>query len=141
VGAHQPWVSDQHDGALLLVAAFNIVSDVNSLQTTAGRPFADGSISTPNFDVRQVHLIPRNAGKGSNFFTVSLRVSRSFRLSGGARVDGLVEAFNLTDRVNPITRNTTFGSGSYPSNPVSSFYTVTTVGDPRTIQFGMRFTF
>ena len=141
MGAHQPWVSDQHDGALLLVAAFNIVSDVNSLQTTAGRPFADGSISTPNFDVRQVDFIPRNAGKGSDFFTVSLRVSRSFRLSGGARVDGLVEAFNLTDRVNPITRNTTFGSGSYRSNPVSSFYTVTTVGDPRTIQFGMRFTF
>ena len=141
MGAHQPWVSDQHDGALLLVAAFNIVSDVNSLQTTAGRPFADGSISTPNFDVRQVHLIPRNAGKGSDFFTVSLRVSRGFRLSGGSRIEGLIEAFNLTDRVNPITRNPTFGPGSYPSNPVSSFNTVTAVGDPRTIQLGVRVTF
>ena len=120
---------------------FNIVSGVNSLQTTAGRPFADGSISTPNFDVRRVDFIPRNAGKGSDFFTVSLRVSRGFRLSGGTRVEGLVEAFNLTDRVNPITRNTTFGSGSYPSNPVSSFNAVTAVGDPRTVQFGVRFIF
>ena len=72
---------------------------------------------------------------------MSLRVSRSFRLAGGSRIEGLVEAFNLTNRVNPITRNTTFGPGSYPSNPVSSFNTVTAVGDPRTLQFGVRFTF
>jgi hypothetical protein len=120
---------------------FNIVSGVNSLQATAGRPFADGSISPPNFDVRQVEFIPRNAGKGSNFLTVSLRVSRSFRLSGATRVEGLIEAFNLTDRVNPITRNTTFGPGSYPSRPLSSFNAVTAVGDPRTLQFGVRFIF
>jgi hypothetical protein len=120
---------------------FNIVSGVNSLQGTAGRPFADGSISTPNFDVRLVEFIPRNAGTGSDFFALNMRVSRSFRLSGRSRVEGLVEVFNLTDRVNPITRNTTFGPGSYPLNPVASFNTVTAVGDPRTVQFGVRFTF
>jgi hypothetical protein len=120
---------------------FNIVSGVNSLQGTAGRPFADGTVSTPNFDVRAVEFIPRNAGKGSDFFTVSLRVSRSFRLPGGTQIQGLVEAFNLTNRTNPITRNTTFGPGSYPSNPVSTFNTVTAVGDPRTLQFGVRFSF
>jgi hypothetical protein len=120
---------------------FNIVSGVNSLQGTAGRPLADGSVSTPNFDVREVRLIPRNAGEGSSFFTASLRVSRSFRLAGGARIEGLVEAFNLTNRVNPITRNNTFGPGSYPSNPVPSFNTITAVGDPRTLQLGLRFTF
>jgi hypothetical protein len=120
---------------------FNIVSGINSLQGTAGRPFADGSVSRPNFDVRQAEFITRNAGTGSDFLTLSLRVSRSFRLGGGARVEGLVEAFNLTDRVNPIARNNTFGPGSYPSNPVPSFNTVTAVGDPRSIQFGMRLTF
>jgi len=120
---------------------FNIVSGVNSLQGTAGRPFTDGSVSTSSFDVRHVDFIPRNAGTGGDFFSLSLRLSRSFRLSGTARLEGLVETFNLTDRVNPITRNTTFGPGSYPSNPVPSFNTVTAVGDPRTIQFGLRFTF
>jgi hypothetical protein len=120
---------------------FNIVSGVNSLQGTGGRPFADGSVTTANFDVRQVEFIPRNAGSGSDFFTMSLRISRSFRLSGGSRIEGLVEAFNLTDRVNPVTRNTTFGTGSYPSTPVASFNTVTAVGDPRALQFGARFTF
>jgi hypothetical protein len=120
---------------------FNIVSGVNSLQGTAGRPLADGSVSTSNFDVRQVEFIPRNAGAGSDFFTMSLRVSRSFRLGGGTRVEGLVETFNLTDRVNPITRNNAFGPGSYPLNPLPSFNTVTAVGDPRTIQLGVRLTF
>ena len=120
---------------------FNIVSGVNSLQGTPGRPFADGSISTANFDVRQAEFISRNAGKGSDFLTLSLRVSRSFQLPGGSRIEGLVEAFNLTNHVNPITRNTTFGPGSYPSNPVPSFNAVTAVGDARTVQFGIRASF
>lgn len=89
----------------------------------------------------KVEFIPRNAGRGGDFFSLGLRVSRSFRLAGRSRIEGLVEAFNLTDHVNAITRNTTFGPGSYPSNPVSSFNTVTAVGDPRTLQFGVRFIF
>jgi hypothetical protein len=120
---------------------FNIVSGVNSLQGTAGRPFADGSAASANFDVRTVEFIPRNAGTGSDFFTVGLRVSRSFRLPGGTEVQGLIEAFNLTNRTNAITRNTTFGAGAFPSSPLSSFDTVTAVGDPRTLQFGVRVSF
>jgi outer membrane receptor protein involved in Fe transport len=120
---------------------FNVVSGVNSLQGTAGRPFANGSPSSANFDVRAAELIPRNAGTGSDFFTMSLRVSRSFDIGGGRRLEGLVEAFNLTNHANAITRNTTFGSGVYPSTPLASFNTVTAVGDPRTVQFGVRMTF
>ena len=120
---------------------FSVVSGVNTLQGTAGRPFADGSASPANFDVRQIEFIPRNAGTGSDFFTAGVRVSRSFRLPGGTRLEGLIEAFNLTNRVNPITRNTTFGPGSYPSNPVTAFNTVTAIGDPRTFQFAVRATF
>ncbi len=120
---------------------FNIVSGVNSLQGTGGRPLAGGAASAANFDVRAVEFIPRNAGEGSDFLSFNLRVSRSFRLPGGRRIEGLLEAFNLTDRVNPITRNTTFGTGAYPANPLSSFNTVTAVGDPRTLQFGMRYSF
>ena len=60
----------------------------------------------------------------------------------GSRIrQDMTKAFNLTDRVNPITRNTTFGPGSYPANPLSTFNDVTAVGDPRTLQFGVRYTF
>ncbi|MES1256491.1 MAG: TonB-dependent receptor [Acidobacteriota bacterium] len=120
---------------------FNIVTGVNSLQGTAGRPFADGSGAVANFDIRTANLIPRNVGAGNDFFTMSLRVSRAFQFGGGRRIEGMFEVFNLTNRVNPVARNTTFGTGSYPSTPVSSFDTVTAVGDPRTLQLGLRMSF
>jgi len=120
---------------------FNLVTGVNSLQGTAGRPFADGSIATANFDVRTANMIPRNAGVGNDFFTMSLRVNRSVQLGGGRRIEGLFEAFNVTNRVNPVARNTSFGTGSYPSTPLSSFNAVTAVGDPRTLQLGLRMSF
>lgn len=120
---------------------FNIVSGVNSLQGTAGRPMADGSVSTPSFDVQRVAFIPRNAGIGNDFLTLNLRASRAFRLGANMRLEGLIEAFNVTNRVNPLTRNNTFGPGSYPSSPVPSFNTITAVGDARTLQLGVRFTF
>lgn len=58
-----------------------------------------------------------------------------------ARLDGLVDAFNLTNRVNNVTRNGSFGSGTYPTSPSSTFCQVTAVGDPRSIQFGLRVRF
>jgi len=49
--------------------------------------------------------------------------------------------FNLTNRVNNLTRNTNFGPGAYPANPSSTFNQITAVGDPRVFQFGLRLTF
>ncbi len=108
---------------------FNITSGVTTIQGTAGRPIVDGQ------------FIQRNAGTGSDFFTASLRLSRTFSLSGRLRLEGLVEVFNLTDRVNVLTRNTNFGSGVYPTNPLPAFGQVTAVGDPRTWQFAVRVRF
>jgi hypothetical protein len=105
---------------------FNITSGVTTLQGTAGRPLVNGS------------FIPRNAGVGNDFFSMSLRVSRTFKLGGGAQIEGIVEAFNLTDRVNPVTRNGNFGAGTYPTNPSATFNQVTAVGEPRTFQFALR---
>ncbi|HEU4688188.1 MAG TPA: TonB-dependent receptor [Vicinamibacterales bacterium] len=120
---------------------FNITSGVVNLQGTTSRPLADGATASANFDVRAVTLIPRNAGIGSDFFSLNLRVSRAFRIAGDVRVDALVEAFNLTNRTNVLTRNTNFGPGAYPTNPASTFNQITAVGDPRTFQFGFRLSF
>jgi hypothetical protein len=120
---------------------FNIVSGGANLQGSTSRPLANGATAGANFDVRAVEFIPRNVGEGSDFFSLNLRLSRVFRISGNARVEGLVEAFNITDRVNNLTRNNTFGPGAYPTNPLSSFNQITAVGDPRTFQFGVRFAF
>jgi hypothetical protein len=118
---------------------FNITSGVPNLQGTTSRPLANGVVAPANFDVRTVEFIPRNAGVGSDYFTLNLRVSRAVRVGGATTL--VVEAFNLTDRVNNLTRNNTFGPGAYPTNPVANFNQITAVGDPRTLQFGVRFTF
>jgi hypothetical protein len=120
---------------------FNITSGVANLQGTTSRPLADGATATPNFDVRAVTLIPRNAGSGANSFSVNLRLSRAFPIGGSVKLEGLVEAFNLTDHVNVLTRNANFGPGSYPTSPAPTFNQVTAVGEPRTFQFGLRLTF
>jgi hypothetical protein len=108
---------------------FNITSGVTTIQGTAGRPIVDGA------------FIPRNAGVGDDFFTVSARLSRSFTLGASMHLEALVEAFNLTDRRNELTRNGNFGPGSYPDSPAPTFNQVTAVGDPRSLQFGLRLRF
>ena len=120
---------------------FNITSGVTTLQGTTGRPLADGATAPANFDVRSVSFIPRNSGEASDFFGLNLRVSRAIRFGTRIKMEGLVEAFNLTNRVNPVTRTVTFGGGVYPTNPAATFNQITAIGEPRTIQFGVRMTF
>ena len=108
---------------------FNITSGVTTIQGTAGRPIVNGE------------FIERNAGVGSNYFSLNARVSRSFQLTGRLEVEGILEGFNLTNHRNVVTRNTNFGSGAYPSNPLPSFGQVTAVAEPRTLQLALRVTF
>ncbi len=118
-------------GALQAYSAlpFNILSGVNTIQGTAGRPIVDGE------------FIERNAGIGSDFFTLSAKLSRWFHVRDRLSAELGVEGFNLTNRRNAITRNTTFGTGAYPTSPVASFGQVTAVGDPRTVQLSLRLRF
>jgi hypothetical protein len=108
---------------------FNITSGVTTIQGTAGRPIVDGQ------------FIARNAGIGSDFFSLSARVSRSFRVASRVSIEALVEGFNLTNRRNAITRNTSFGAGAYPMNPSATFNQITAIGEPRSFQFGARLRF
>jgi Carboxypeptidase regulatory-like domain/TonB dependent receptor-like, beta-barrel len=108
---------------------FNITSGVTTIQGTAGRPIANGQ------------FIERNAGVGSDFFSLSARILRSFRLTDRVEVQGIVEGFNLTNHRNVITRNTNFGPGAYPDNPAANFGQVTAVGEPRALQMALRLRF
>src|SRR5580765_1769521 len=108
---------------------FNITSGVTTVQGTAGRPMVDGQ------------FIPRNAGIGSDFFSLGLRLSRSFRIGESIRADGIAEAFNLTNRRNDLTRIGNFGAGRYPASPAATFNQITAVGDPRTVQLAIRLRF
>jgi len=108
---------------------FNITSGANTIQGTAGRPVVNGE------------FIPRNAGAGSPFKTASLRVSRKFRVGRHGDIEALVEAFNMFNWRNDVARVTVFGTGAYPANPAANFGQITVVGDPRSLQFGIRANF
>ena len=108
---------------------FNITSGATTIQGAAGRPIVNGA------------FIERNAGAGSDFVNVSARVSRAFRVRGRVELEAIFEGFNLTHRVNVLTRNTNFGLGAYPTNPASTFGQITAVGEPRTFQAGLRMRF
>ena len=108
---------------------FNITSGVTTIAGTAGRPIVNGE------------FIGRNTGTGPDFFGLSLRVSRTFALGRGVQLEGLAEAFNLTNRTNVVTVNSNFGPGAYPTNPSPTFGQVTAVGEPRSFQFGARLRF
>ncbi len=107
----------------------NITSGVTTIQGTAGRPLVNGA------------FIGRNTGTGNDFFSVSSRVSRSFRISERVRMEALVEAFNALNHRNNLTRNGVFGAGAYPVSPSPSFGQVTAVNDPRSVQLALRLRF
>jgi hypothetical protein len=108
---------------------FNITSGVTTIQGTAGRPIVNGA------------FIERNAGEGNAFLSMNARLSRSFRIAGRLRLEGLAEVFNLTNRTNNLARNGNFGAGPYPSVPSLLFGQITAVGEPRTWQLGVRASF
>jgi hypothetical protein len=107
----------------------NITSGVTTVQGTTGRPIVNGA------------FIGRNTGEGPDLFSMSLRLSRAFTIRRDLRVEGLIEAFNLTNRVNLLALNANFGSGAYPANPSSTFGQGTAVGEPRSVQFAVRLRF
>jgi Carboxypeptidase regulatory-like domain/TonB dependent receptor-like, beta-barrel len=107
----------------------NITSGVTTVQGTAGRPIVNGV------------FIERNAGVGGDFFSLNLRASRAFRIVGSVRVEAMIEAFNVTNRENDLTRNGNFGAGAYPASPSPTFNQVTGVGDPRSVQLALRVKF
>ena len=108
---------------------FNITTGGNTIQGTAARPTVNGA------------FISRNSGEGYDFSNLSARLSRSFELSDGVRLQGMVEAFNALNRVNGVTNNGVFGSGAYPTNPSASFGQLTSAGEPRSLQLALRLQF
>jgi len=82
--------------------------------------------------------IGRNTGRGFDFASLDLRVSRRFRLTERIDLQLLAEGFNVLNRANFGVPNNTFGSGV---NPLPTFGQPTAAFDPRQFQFGMKVSF
>jgi hypothetical protein len=106
----------------------------------AGRDFnADGN---PNSD--RPGLIGRNAYEGPAYASVDLRVSRGFSVNQRARLEVMLDVFNLFNRENVKDINTVWGSIDYPNTPPPAtlgFGTPRDVFNPRQVQFGAKVKF
>ncbi len=118
----------------------NITSGVTTIQGTTARPLVNGP-TPPALDVRAVTFIPRNTGAGNDFFSLNARLTRTFRVGDRVSLEGAVEAFNLTNRMNVVARNGSFGTGPYPTAPSPNFGQVLAIGEPRSLQFSARVRF
>lgn len=82
--------------------------------------------------------VARNTGKGFNFASLDLRLSRSLRLTERLALEAIVESFNTLNRANFQLPNNTFGTAA---TPLASFGRPNAAADPRQIQFGLRISF
>ena len=82
--------------------------------------------------------VGRNTGRGFDFASFDLRLSRRFRLTERVDLQLLAEGFNLLNRANFGVPNNTFGSGV---QPLPAFGEPTAAFDPRQFQFGMKVSF
>jgi hypothetical protein len=96
----------------------------------------DRNLDTNNND-RPVG-VGRNTGRGFDFASLDLRVSRRFHLTERVNLQLLAEGFNVLNRANLGVPNNTFGSGV---NPLAAFGQPTAAFDPRQFQFGMKVSF
>ena len=107
----------------------NITSGVTTVQGTGGRPLVNGD------------FIGRNVGSGNDFFGLNARLSRTFHITERFSMEGMAEAFNMLNHRNNLTRNGTFGAGTYPTAPSAAFGQITSVNDPRVLQLALRLSF
>jgi hypothetical protein len=80
----------------------------------------------------------RNTGRGFDYSSLDLRLSRKFMFSEKISLELLAEAFNIFNRANYSVPNNTFGTGALP---LAAFGRPTAAFDPRQIQLGFRFNF
>jgi outer membrane receptor protein involved in Fe transport len=122
------------------------VSALVSLES--GRPFnifsgndANGD-GNPNSD--RPGLIERNAYEGPRYASVDLRVGREFSAGGAARLELMLDVFNLFNRVNVKDINTVWGGIDYPNTPPPpqlGFGSPRDVFNPRQVQFAAKLRF
>jgi hypothetical protein len=81
----------------------------------------------------------RNTGRGFDFASLDLRLSRRVRLGEHTNLEVIAEGFNVLNRANLQLPNNTLN----PANPSTlvSFGRPTAADNPRQIQFGLRLNF
>jgi hypothetical protein len=117
-------------------------------QVQSGRPYNAGVSSDINNDGNTSSDRPpyegRNTIIGPNFMTVDMRFSRDFGIYEHARLRMMFEAFNVTNRANYSSINTTqytFNAATFAFTSNPAFLSRIATFDPRILQLAAKFTF
>jgi carboxypeptidase family protein len=82
--------------------------------------------------------VGRNTGRGFDFASLDLRLSKKFKLTERVDLQLLAEGFNVLNRSNFGVPNNTFGTGE---RPLPAFGEPTAAFDPRQFQVGVKLSF
>jgi hypothetical protein len=85
--------------------------------------------------------VARNSGRLPGESSVDVRVSRTFSIVAGSKLETSFEVFNLFNTVNYTDVNNVFGTGSYPDQPAPHFGEFQRAAPPRQAQIALRVTF
>lgn len=89
----------------------------------------------------QATAIGRNAALLPPQYTVDLRIGRRTPLAGRARLDLMLEMFNLFNRTNYTNVDNIYGTEAYPGRPLPTFGQFTEAAPPFQAQLAARITF
>ncbi|MDT4898915.1 MAG: hypothetical protein QOH25_3992 [Acidobacteriota bacterium] len=104
-------------------------------------PFNPLTGSDRNFDTNfndRPTGVARNTGRGFDFASLDLRLSRKFHFTERLGLEAIIEGFNVLNRSNFQIPNNTYGTGQ---TPLPSFGRPTAASDSRQIQLGLRLSF
>jgi hypothetical protein len=113
-------------------------SDLNADTNNNDRASTSGGVVSVG---QNIGAVGRNIGRGFDFQSLDLRLSRTFPIVEGVRLQALAEAFNVLNHPNYQVPNGNFGVGVYPTSPAAGFGQPTAAADPRQMQFGLRVSF
>jgi len=100
--------------------------DLNGDRNLLERPFANGVI------------LGRNSFTGPEFFETDLGVGKSVNVMG-KRIEGRIEAFNITNHLNPAALNNVYGANA--NAPAPTFMQINSSNPGRQYQLSLLFKF
>ena len=152
VVAQSPWEAARGRGF-----GHNLLADFTLSGIVAANSFAPFNLTTGfdslgdrHTDTHRPWGLGRNAGKGPDFFSVDMRLTRTIPLSETVNLQVIGEGFNLLNRTNFKTVNGVVGNASIEDlpaklvgrrGPVTEPLSFASAFDPRQFQFSLRLTF
>ncbi|HXI04200.1 MAG TPA: TonB-dependent receptor [Candidatus Saccharimonadales bacterium] len=126
--------------------AFEVASQLAYASKTSYQGWAGVDINQDGFTSTNEYAGTRGAGLGDDLFWINMRGSKFWNLGAGTKLEGYIDIFNLLDRVNHglyviHQQLTVDNSGNVIINPDYGRPTGDTLTRPRTVQFGVRYTF